>query len=203
MSRLKAVLPVFAAVLLPLPVGAAPFSGLSAGLGGAGYSLDVQARFGSDSSTHSETAHTTGALLDLGFGFLPSPNVHLQAGVRAYPIEMKAHLEDCFMIDQHVAAYGQVGYVFDTSNMVYASFESGTADANPDTEDYPEFSADTIAFGIGYKRALSTYLEVFVEGVNRTYGNISVRYDDGRYSDADKDVELASTNVAAGFLLRF
>lgn len=203
------------ALLLPLPAAADQFSGLSAGVGASSFSLDIDATFDhSGADDRSVTADGSGGMVDIGYGFLPSSNVHLQAGVRRYPIELEENVypDDCVKIDQHTAVYGQVGYLLDPNNMLYGIFESGRADVSVHTLGYPdeEFDANTFAFGVGYKHALGPYVEFFVEGMSRSYDNLHIHYEGAGTDEAEadydgdkKDIELASTNVTAGFQVRF
>lgn len=206
MSRLSTFLPA-AALLLPLPVGAAPFSGFAVGAGATNHSLNMDATFDLDNSTRSETVSEFGPFVDIGYGIRASRSIHVQAGVRAHDVELEANLydDDCVKAESHTAAYGQIGYIFGDSNMVYGIFESGSADVLVATEDYPNenFDASTFAFGLGYKRGFGDSFEVFVEGTNRTYDNLHIHYDGGEYDGAKKDIDLDSTNLTTGVMYRF
>lgn len=214
MSRLSRIIPTITIMLLPLPAVATQFSGLSIGLGASSFSVDMDSQFDADDmGPSSASADKTGGMVDIGIGFLPSRSIHLQAGVRSYPIELEANLypDDCVKIDQHVAAYGQVGYLFNDRNMLYGIFESGRADVTVHTEGYADrkFEPDTFAFGVGYKYAMASYMEFFVEGMTRSYDMMDIHYgrnpaDSGDYEEnAKKDIDMDGTNVTAGFQFRF
>ncbi|MEX1081843.1 MAG: outer membrane beta-barrel protein [Halofilum sp. (in: g-proteobacteria)] len=213
MSRVRTTVPVIVAMLFPLPAAATQFSGLSVGLGASSFSVDMESEFDAPGmGPSSATADKTGGMVDVGYGFMPSRSIHLQAGVRSYPIELEANLydDDCVKIDQHVAAYGQVGYLFNDRNMLYGIFEAGGAEVTVHTEGYAdrEFEPDTFAFGVGYKYAMASYVEFFVEGMNRSYDMMDIHYgrepaDSEEYAGAKKDIDLTSTNLTAGFQFRF
>ncbi len=213
MSRLSTTIATIALMLLPLPASATQFSGLSVGLGASAFSLELESEFDALGPS-SATTDKAGGMVDLGYGFLASRSVHLQAGVRGYPIEMEANLydDDCVKIDQHVAAYGQVGYLFNDRNMLYGILETGQADVTVHTEGYPDrdFEPSTFAFGAGYKHALGSHVEFFVEGMSRAYDTMAIHYEgdgstpeSGEYDGDKKDIDLSSTNVTAGFQFRF
>lgn len=206
MLRRLAVLPVLAMSLVPSVAEAAPFSGLSVGIGAANQSLDMDAQFDFDSSTRSASARKAGPMLDIGYGGFISHTIHVQGGIRAYRVELEANLysDDCIKLERENTVYGQAGYVFG-QNLVYGLMESGSADVMVATEDYPDRNRDvgSFAYGLGYKRAVGDHVEFFVEGLARTYDMIDIHYERGEYEGAKKDIEMTASSVTAGVMFRF
>ena len=206
MPRPLALLAAIGLFLLSPVALAAPFAGLSVGIGASNQSLDMDAQFDFDDSTRSETARKSGPMLDIGYGGFISHTIHVQAGIRAYRVELEANLydDDCVKLERENAAYGQVGYVFG-QNMVYGLMESGSADVMVATENYPTRNRDvsSFAFGVGYKRAFGDYVELFVEGLSRSYDMVDIHYEGGLYDGAKKDIELSGTSLTTGVMFRF
>ncbi len=197
------------AALLALPgaASAAPFSGLSLGIGAASHGMGVEAEFSGDSSSEDEVASEFGPALDLGIGARTSENVHVQAGVRAYSAELdtRVYPDDRVEMSGLRSVYGQVGYVLGDRNAIYGTFEFGRADVTVSKEQHEdsEVELDSFGFGVGYKRAFDDHVELFVELVNRDFQDVEVEYETGPDAGERTEYEIVGANVTAGFTFRF